>query len=76
MVIKILLKLSTQSVNNISEIGVWNSSKAIKCPHLGKLANELTLNKAHVIEVTKACRVAFMKARESFVVRCREKRVN
>ena len=34
------------------------------------------LNKAHVIEITKACIVAFMKARNSLVVPCREKRVN
>ena len=31
------------------------------------------LNKAHVIEVTKACANAFMKARNSLVVRCRER---
>ena len=27
-------------------------------------------------EITKACTVAFMKARNSLVVRCREKRAN
>ena len=31
------------------------------------------LNKAHVIEIAKACTVAFMKARNSVDVRCREK---
>ena len=34
------------------------------------------LNKAHVIEITKACTVAFMKARNSLIARCREKHVN
>ena len=33
-------------------------------------------NKADVIEITKACIVAFMKAINSFVVQCREKHVN
>ena len=54
---------------------MWNSSKPIKFPHLWKLANQSTLNKAHVIEITKACKVAFMKARDSFVIRYREERV-
>ena len=31
------------------------------------------MNKAHVIEITKACTVAFMKARNSLVVHCRKK---
>ena len=31
------------------------------------------LNKAHVIEITKARTVAFMKLRNSLVVRCRER---
>ena len=34
------------------------------------------MNKAHVIEITKACKVALMKARESLIVRNREERVN
>ena len=34
------------------------------------------LNGVHVIEITKTCTVAFMKARNSLVVRCREKRAN
>ena len=54
----------------------WNSSKPIKFPHRWKLANQSTLNKAHVIEITKACKVAFMKARDSFVVRHRKERVD
>ena len=29
-----------------------------------------------MIEITKACTVAFMKARNSLVVQCREKHVN
>ena len=44
--------------------------------HLQKLANQSTLNKAHMIERTKACTVAFMKARNSLVVPCKEKHVN
>ena len=44
--------------------------------HLQKLANQSTLNKAHMIEITKACTADFMKARNSLVVRCREKHVN
>ena len=34
------------------------------------------MNKAHVIKITKPCTVAFMKARNCLVVRCREKRVD
>ena len=44
--------------------------------HLQKLSNQSKLNKAHVIEITKAYKVAFMKARNSLVVRCREERGN
>ena len=44
--------------------------------HPQKSANQSMLNKAHVIEITKACAVAFMKARNSLVVRCRKKHVN
>ena len=39
-----------------------------------KLANQSTLNKARVIEITKTCIVAFMKVRNSLVVWCREKK--
>ena len=43
-------------------------------PLLQTLANQSTLNKAHVIEIAKACTVASMKARNSLVVvECREK---
>ena len=48
---------------------MWNSSKPIKFPHLWKLANQSTLNKAHMIEKTKACKFTFMKARDFFAVR-------
>ena len=34
------------------------------------------LNKAYAIEIAKACTVAFMKARNSLVVRCGEECVN
>ena len=40
---------------------MWNSRKPIKFPHLWKLANQSTLNKAHVIEITKAGKVASWK---------------
>ena len=33
---------------------MWNSSKPIKFPHPQKLANQSTMNKAHVIEIKKA----------------------
>ena len=36
----------------------------IKFPHVWKLANQATLNKAHVIEITKLWKIAFMKARD------------
>ena len=74
--LKLYNNLSAQAFNNISQSSMWNSSKSIKFPHLWKLSNQSTLNKAHVIEITKACKVAFMKARESFVVWYREERVN
>ena len=44
--------------------------------HLCTSANQSTLNKAHVIEITKAYTVAFMEVASSLVVRCREKHVN
>ena len=59
---------------NWSACAMWNSKKPIKFPHLLKLANQSTLNKAHPIGITKACIVAFMKARNSLVVWCREKK--
>ena len=67
---------SAQAINNISESALWYSSKPIKFSHLWKLANQWTLNKSHVIETTKACTVAFMKAINSLVIRCREERIN
>ena len=33
------------------------------------------MNVAHVIEIIKTSRVAFMKARNSWVARCEEKRI-
>ena len=46
------------------------------CTPLEKLANQLMLNKVHLIEITKAFAVAFMKARNPLVVvvRCRERK--
>ena len=49
-----------------------NLSKPIKFTHLWKLANQSTLNGARAIEKTKACTVAFMKARNSLVVQFRK----
>ena len=63
---------SAEAVNNILASIMWNSSKPIKFPHLWKLANQSTSNKAHVIEITKACKVTFMKERDSSVIRYRE----
>ena len=53
-----------------------NNSQPIKFAHLQKLANQLTLNGAHVIEITKTCTVTFMKGRDYLVLRYREKSVN
>ena len=38
--------------------------------------SQLSFNKVRVIEITKTCTVAFIKARNSSVFRCREERVN
>ena len=51
-----------------------NSSKPIKFAYLRKLANQSTLNGAYMIEITKACKVAFMKAATFLVVRFKDKR--
>ena len=59
---------SVQAVNT-SESAIWNSSKPIKF----LIFKHQPINKAHVIEITKTCLAAFMKARNSLVVRCREK---
>ena len=37
------------------------------------ISQQTILHKAHAIEITKACTVASMKARNYFIVRCREK---
>ena len=44
------------------------------CLHL--IISQSPLNKAHVIEITKGCTVAFMKASYSLVVQFREEPVN
>ena len=56
------------------ECAMRNSKKPLKLAHLWELANKLTLNKTHVIEITKACIVAFMKGKNYLVVWCREKK--
>ena len=66
--LKLYNNWSAKAVNSISECAMWNSKKPIKFAHLSKLANQSTRNKAHVIEITNACIVAFMKARSSLVV--------
>ena len=65
-----------QAVNIVSGSTMLNWSKPVKFPHFWNLANQSTLNKAHVIEITKACKVTLMKARDSFVVQYREERVS
>ena len=40
------------------------------------IEKKITLNKAHVTKTKKACTIAFMKARNSAVVHCIEKKVN
>ena len=74
--LKLYINWSTQAVNNSSESAMWNSKQTNQIHHFQTLANQSTLNKAHVIEITKACTVTFMKARNSFVNRCGEKHVN
>ena len=64
---KITFGYNCSSFNNISESAMSNSKKPIKFTHLSKLANQSTLNVAHVIEITKTCTVAFIKARNSLV---------
>ena len=59
---------STSVVNSFSECAMWNSKRPTKFAHFQKLSNQSTLNKAHVIEITKACIVAFMKAINLLVV--------
>ena len=53
--LKLYSNQSIQAVNNISESGMWNSIKPMQFPYLWKLANQSMLNKAHEIEITKAC---------------------
>ena len=53
-----------------------NSSKPIKFAHLQKLANQSSLNDAHVLEITKTCIVALVKARNPLIFCCREKLEN
>ena len=54
---------SAQAVNIISESTMSNSSKSIEFSHLQKLANQSTLNGAHVIEIKKTCTNALMESR-------------
>ena len=49
-----------------------DSSKPIKFAHLEKLTNQLTWNGAHALDIIKVCTVAFMKARNPLVVRCKK----
>ena len=75
--LKLYNNWSAQAVNSILESAMWNSSKPVKFAHLWKLTNQSTLNKAHVIKITKSsCTVTFRKARNSLVIRCREERVS
>ena len=63
---------SVKAVNNILESTMSNLSKPIKFTHLWKLANQSTSKGARATEITKACTVAFMKARNSLVVQFRK----
>ena len=62
-----------QAVNNISKYVMSFKQTNQICSPL-KLTNQSTLNKAYVIETTEARIVAFMKSRNSLVVRCRERK--
>ena len=73
---KLFNNWSVQAVYSISECAMWNSIKPIKFAHLWKLASQSKLNKDYVIQITKACMFAFMKARKTLVVWCREKKKN
>ena len=73
---KLFNNWSVQAVYSISECAMWNSIKPIKFAHLWKLASQSKLNKDYVIQITKACMFAFMKARNTLVVWCREKKKN
>ena len=53
---------------------MWNSSNPIKFAHPRNLAHQSTLNKVHVIEITQARRVAFMKVSNLLVVWRRERK--
>ena len=52
---------------------MWNSKKPIKFAQLSRLANQSML-KADVIKITKACIAPFMKARNSLVLWCGERK--
>ena len=52
--LKLYNNWSAQAVNNISESPMWNSKQTNQIHHLWTLANQSTLNKADVIEITKA----------------------
>ena len=72
--LKLFNNWSAQVANSMLECAMWNSKKPLKLAHLWELANKLTLNKTHVIEITKTCIVAFMKGRNYLVVWCRGKK--
>ena len=72
--LKLFNNWSAQVANSMLECAMRNSKKPLKLAHLWELANKLTLNKTHVIEITKTCIVAFMKGRNYLVVWCREKK--
>ena len=64
---------SAQALNNIECYVKFKQTNQI-CSHLK--INQSTLNEAHVIEITKACTVTFMKARNPLVFQWRGGRVN
>lgn len=64
------------TIIDFSETSSELSSKPIRFAPLSKVANQSTFNRAHVIKLKRTCTVAFMKTRNSFIVRCKAKRVN
>ena len=67
--LKLYYNWLAQAVDNISKYVLWNSSKPLKFAL--KLTNQSTLNKAHVMEITKELTIAFMKSGNSLAVWCR-----
>ena len=59
--LKLYNNWSAKAANSILERAMWNSKQTNQIHHLQTLANQSTLNKAYVNEITKAYTVNFMK---------------